>query len=245
MHATSVSSPAARELGSLVADNARVAPILERFGLDYCCNGHQTLADAARERGVPLDDVVRAISAVGEPAPEERDAAEWKDLGELARHIVNHHHKYVREISPTLCAWLDKLVDRHGSRHAELAKVRSVFFAVRDEMAAHMMKEENLLFPYITELAAARKGGSRLPSGPFGTVLHPVRVMEADHEVVGHLVSQLRTLTSDYQPPEDACTTYRLCYDELARFEADLHQHVHLENNVLFPGAIGVEQELT
>jgi regulator of cell morphogenesis and NO signaling len=219
--------------------------VLERFGLDYCCNGHQTLADAAQDRRVPLDDVIRAIAEIADPTPEEREAAEWRDLGALTRHIVDHHHRYVREITPTLHAWLDKLVDRHGSRHAELEQVRRTFLDVADEMAAHMVKEENILFPFIRELAAAKTAGAQLPRGPFGTVLHPVQVMEADHRVVGDLVARLRALTNGYQAPEDGCTTYRLCYGELARFEADLHRHVHLENNVLFPGAIEIEEKLT
>jgi regulator of cell morphogenesis and NO signaling len=244
MTAISLSTLAGRELGTLVSDNARIAPVLERFGLDYCCNGHQTLEEAARERRVPIDEVLQAISAAGEPTAEEREAAEWRDLGALTQHIVDHHHRYVREISPTLQAWLDKLVDRHGSRHAELEQVRLTFLDVVDEMASHMVKEENILFPFIRELAAAKAAGARLPSGPFGTVLHPVRVMEADHQVVGDLVARLRTLTNGYQPPDDGCTTYRLCYAELARFEADLHRHVHLENNVLFPGAVEIEQGL-
>jgi regulator of cell morphogenesis and NO signaling len=245
MTAIPLSSLAGRELGTLVSDNTRIAPVLERFGLDYCCNGHQTLEESARERRVPLDDVLRAIAEAGESTPEEREAAEWRDLRTLTQYIVDHHHRYVREITPTLHAWLDKLVDRHGSRHAELEQVRQTFLDAADEMASHMVKEENILFPFIRELAAANAAGARLPSGPFGTVLHPVRVMEADHRLVGDLVARLRTLTNGYEPPDDACTTYRLCYAELARFEADLHRHVHLENNVLFPGAIELEAGLT
>lgn len=242
---SSHASAGSRELGSLVAENARVATVLERFGLDYCCNGHQTLADATADRGLPIDEVIRALDEVGEPTPEEREAAEWRDLGALAQYIVDRHHRYVREASPAVSAWLDKLVARHGDRHPELAQVREVFFAVSAEMAAHMVKEENILFPFIAELAAAKKGGTALPSGPFGTVLHPIRVMEDDHQLVGELVARLRALTGGYEPPEDGCTTYRLCYAELARFEADLHRHVHLENNVLFPRAIELEQGLT
>jgi regulator of cell morphogenesis and NO signaling len=241
----SLSSPASRELGSLVADNARIAAVLERFGLDYCCNGHQTLADATAERGLPIDEVIDAIAEVGEPTPEEREAGEWRDLGALTQYIVDRHHRYVRETSPAVSAWLDKLVARHGDRHPELAQVREVFFAVSAEMAAHMVKEENILFPFIAELAAAKKSGTALPGGPFGTVLNPIRVMEEDHQLVGELVTRLRALTDGFEPPEDGCTTYRLCYAELARFEADLHRHVHLENNVLFPRAIELEQGLT
>jgi len=244
MPSTPLSSAAETELGVLVAANNRVAPVLERFGLDYCCHGHQTLGDAAHQQGVAVEDVLRAIEAAGAPGAGERDLDTWHDLGELTEHIVNTHHHYVREICPTLRAWLDKLVARHGDRHPELAKIRQVFMAVSDEMAAHMVKEENILFPYVEELAAAKRTGARLPGSPFGTVQNPIRVMEDDHQVVGDLVAQIGQLTGGYQPPADGCTTYQLCFSELKRFEADLHRHVHLENNILFPGAVELEQTL-
>jgi len=244
MNPTLSASAATTELGALVAANSRVAPVLERFGLDYCCHGHQTLGEAAHQQGVAVEDVLRAIETAGAPSAGERDLDTWQDLGALAEHIVNTHHHYVREICPTLRAWLDKLVARHGDRHQELAKIRQTFMAVSDEMAAHMIKEENILFPYVAELAGAKRTGTRLPGSPFGTVVNPIRVMEDDHQVVGGLVEEIRRLTGDYQPPADGCTTYQLCFAELQRFEADLHRHVHLENNILFPGAVELEQTL-
>ena len=244
MSVTPVRPFSARELGELVAENPRVAMILERFGLDYCCHGHQTLAEAAEERGVAANDVVEAIAGAGEPTDAERQQNEFADLAALTRHIVDQHHQYVREATPVVRAWLDRLVTRHGSRHGELAEVRRAFFAVTDEMATHMMKEEHILFPYIDDLAAADRRGARAQGSPFGSVQNPIRVMEDDHQVVGDLVAEIRKLTSDYEPPADGCTTYRLCYAELARFEADLHRHVHLENNVLFPRAIELEAKL-
>jgi regulator of cell morphogenesis and NO signaling len=231
-----------RTLGDLVTDDARAGAVLSRFGLDFCCGGHQTLADAAARCQVPLGPIVDALDALASSAPVE--APERPELDALTRHIVSVHHSYVREITPTLTAWLDKLVRRHGERHPELTALREVFAHLSDELAVHMVKEENVLFPYIDDLARAARGGARLPASPFGTVLNPVRAMEHDHRDAGESLARLRTLTSDFTPPADACATYRLCFAELERFEIDLKTHVHLENHVLFPETVELEQRL-
>lgn len=240
-----VSSPSLlhQTLADIVTADTRTAAVFDRLGLDYCCHGHNTLEDAARERGVTPDDVLKRLEALG-PRGHEHETKEWPSLDELTAYIVAHHHGYVRDSTPTITAWLEKLVSRHGSRHPELADVRAAFAGVASEMATHMMKEENILFPYIDALAAAAQTGWRMPASPFGTILNPIRVMEEDHRHAGDGLARLRELTGDYQPPEDACTTFRACYEELARFAADLHRHVHLENNVLFPRAVALEDEL-
>ena len=190
-----------------------------------------------------MDDVLRALDEIG-PGRHEDAIPDWPALNELTAHIVSRHHAYVRDAMPLITAWLEKLVSRHGAGHPELLEVRTGFAGLADELSAHMMKEENILFPYIDTLAAARRTG-RLPASPFGTVRNPVRMMEHDHETAGEGLARLRHLTQGYQPPEDACTTYRACLQEMERFEADLHRHVHLENNVLFPRAVALEAELT
>jgi regulator of cell morphogenesis and NO signaling len=235
---------AERSLGDIVKHDDRTAAVLERFGLDFCCGGRQTLEKAAAARQVPVAPVVAALEALGSPAATVQSDTEWPELDALTRHIVERHHRYVRETTPTIQAWLAKLAARHGERHPELAQVRETFDALADELAPHMTKEENILFPFIDDLAAARRAGTRLPGSPFGTVLHPVRVMEEDHRAAADLLTRLRTLTAGFTPPDDGCTTYRACYAELERFERDLHWHVHLENNVLFPRAFELEQQL-
>jgi regulator of cell morphogenesis and NO signaling len=236
---------ALRPLGDLVSADARAAAVLERFGLDYCCNGHQTLADATRERGLSPDEVVAALTALGDPTSADLPPAEWQDLDVLTKYIVSHHHRYVQEAIPAITKWLDKLVSVHGSRHPSLADTRRTFAEISDEMTSHMAKEENILFPFINDLATAGRNGGHLPMGPFGTIVNPVRMMESDHQLVGDLAAALRRFTGDYMPPDDACTTFRLCYAELARFEADLHRHIHVENNILFPRAIELEAKLS
>jgi regulator of cell morphogenesis and NO signaling len=231
-----------RSLGDLVTERAQTAIVFERFGLDYCCRGRQTLADAARARGVPATDVLDALGDLPDDADD--DVPVTADLDVLTRHIVDRHHAYIRSTSPVVSAWLDKLVDRHGDWHPELVRVRATFQRLADELFMHMGKEENILFPYIDAMAASKRAGGSVPRGPFGTVANPVRVMEDDHTFAAELAEELRALTHDFTAPDDACRTYRLCYDELARFVLDLHRHVHLENHVVFPRAIALEQAL-
>jgi regulator of cell morphogenesis and NO signaling len=230
-------------LADLVQEDPRITPVLDRFGLDYCCRGYRTLQEASIDHSVPVSEVLEQLEAIG-PRPESSGMpAAWTDLPGLIRHIVTSHHRYVREHQPVLQALLDKLVNRHGAGHPELIEVREVFGALSEEMLQHMTKEENILFPFIETLCATSAGQPR-PVSPFGTILNPIRAMEQEHNEAGDLLARLRRLTGGYQPPADACTSYRLCFDELARFEADLHQHVHLENYVLFPRAIAMEGAL-
>ena len=235
---------AERSLGELVQEDARAAGVFESFGLDFCCNGRRTLRDAAEAQDVPLDALVGALADLGDPAGVDTEPDEWRELDVLVRHIVDCHHAYVRSVSPTIIAWLDRLVERHGGRHPELEAMKQTFEELATELATHMVKEENILFPYIVDLAVARTRGARLPAGPFGTILNPVRVMEADHALAGELSGKLRRLSGGFIAPPDACTTYRVCYAELDTFERDLHRHIHLENNVLFPRAIELERAL-
>jgi regulator of cell morphogenesis and NO signaling len=233
-----------RTLAEIVTDDARAAGVFDRLGLDYCCRGQRTLQEAAIDQSVPLSEVVDALTALG-PRSLSSLEDEWTDLSALTRHIVTRHHAYAREARPLITSWLDKLATRHGDRHPELIEVRRTFLDLADELAHHMRKEENILFPYIDTLAAATGTGDRLPPSPFGTVVNPIRVMEDDHEAAGVLAARLRQLTDTFTPPPDGCTTFRLCYQELARYEADLHRHIHLENNILFPRAIALEDALS
>jgi len=233
-----------RSLGDIVSHDSRAAAVLARFGVDFCCGGHQALAEAAHRHHAPLAEIIGALEALGEPAAEHQAHRRWTELDALTRHIIEQHHRYVRESTPTIQAWLEKLVTRHGDSHPELTRIRDTFGRLGEDLAVHMVKEESVLFSYIDELAAAARAGTRLPSGPFGTILNPVRAMEEDHRKAGELLSELRTLSTAYTPPDDACATYRACYAELARFEADLTTHVHLENHVLFPEAIELEERL-
>lgn len=231
-------------LGDIVNEDLRTASVFESFGLDYCCGGHQTLAEACRRRAVDPVVVLDALGRLGPASEGHQLPDEWRDLDALTRHILSHHHTYVNSSIPSILQTLDKLVRVHGERHPELATLRATFRALGDDLMQHMMKEEQLLFPAIDQLARQRRGDAA-PDGMFATILHPVRVMEDDHQEAGALIERVRVLTGGhYEPPADACTTYRACFAELRRFEEDLHRHIHLENNVLFPRALDLERAL-
>jgi len=165
------------------------------------------------------------------------------DLSALVR-IVATHHRYLRERQPILQGWLATLAERHGANHPEFHQVRAAFETLSVALLRHMDKEENILFPYVEALWHAREHGRPSPANPFGTIVNPIRMMEQEHREAEDLLARLRLLTDGYQPPKDGCTTCRACYAELARFDADLHQHVHLENDVLFPRAMALENEI-
>jgi regulator of cell morphogenesis and NO signaling len=229
-------------VGDIVATDFRTAGIFDRFGIDFCCGGRLSLADACRAATVDPDDVLRALDALAPPAAHDEEPPQWP-ADRLIDHIVSVHHAYVREALPLVGGYLAKLESVHGARHPELARVRAVFADVSSELMQHMMKEEHVLFPYIAELAARGDGCGRTPS-PFGSVENPIRMMEREHREAADGLRTIRDLTANYSAPADGCTTYRVCMAELARFEQDLHRHVHLENNVLFPRAVRLESAL-
>lgn len=230
-------------LADIVSDDPRAASVFDRFGFDYCCHGDKTLRDAALDGNVAISEVIDELVALG-PKPPDHSQTRWQNLPDLIHHVVSNHHHYVREHVPILQRWLERLVLRHGARHPELHEIRSTFETLSAELVQHMAKEENILFPYLHVLWSATEAGGRRPSSPFGTLDNPIRSMESEHQRAGELLARLRSLSDSYKPPLDACTTYRVCFAELARFEADLHRHVHLENHVLFPRAMALEVAL-
>jgi regulator of cell morphogenesis and NO signaling len=184
-----------------------------------------------------LADLARAC---GPDASEAPRYADW-DVTTLVTHIVDHHHSYVREALPVIKAHTEKVARVHGERHPEMLEVDRLFAGVVDEMTSHMFKEERILFPFIVQLDQAAREGGPAPRAPFGTVGNPIRMMEDEHESAGGALARIRELTNAYTSPEDGCTTFRVCLQELAAFERDLHTHVHLENNILFPRALRLE----
>jgi regulator of cell morphogenesis and NO signaling len=231
-------------LADVVAEDARAATVLDRFGLNYCCRGEETLAEAAERRGVPLGEVIGALEALG-PPHASAELPVHADLDVLIAYIVSRHHAYVRNHVPVITAWITTLTTRHGARHPELEEIQRTFQALSADLLAHMAKEEHVLFPFVADLAVAARAGRPLPRGPFGTIFNPIRVMTQDHRAACGLIERLRALSGQYQPPADGCRTYPLCFAELARFDADLGRHIHLEDHVLFPRALDLERALT
>jgi regulator of cell morphogenesis and NO signaling len=216
-------------LADLVSDNPAAAVALERLGLDYCCHGDRSLADACAEAGLDTGAVARELEVV------EGDAGtSWTSLSlpELVAHIVDTHHHYLHAELPALQALADKVLEVHGERHPELADVRRLLVALREDLEPHLLKEERVLFPAILALVEGRR------DFPFGSVENPIRMMTTEHERTGELLAELRRVSGGHIPPDDACASYRSLYQRLATLEADTHLHVHKENHGLFPAAI-------
>ena len=225
----------------IVASDYRTAAVFQRYGLDFCCNGCQTIEHGCMRAGADPAALIRDLDAVmNAPAGAAPRFADWTPSA-LVSFIVGSHHAYVREALPTLLAHTRKIAEVHGARHTELTHIARLFEKVAAEMTDHMEKEERILFPFIVELADASAHGRPAPQPPFGTVENPIRMMEHEHRFVGDALAEIRELTEGYRVPDDACGTYRVCFQELEAFETDLHAHVHLENNILFPKAIALE----
>jgi len=225
-------------VGAIVRDHPALSRLFEQAQVDYCCGGQKTLAEACTKRGIDPQAFLKELEtfAATEPAPEVDLTA--LSLTELVEHIERLHHAYLHTELPRLEAMVTKVAKVHGNKEPRLAQVRDLFLALSAELATHMMKEEQVLFPMIRQLEAS----VTLPQFHCGSVANPIHRMEFEHDEAGTALAQLRQLTDDYTPPEWACNTYRALLDALAYFEQDMHQHVHKENNVLFPQAIVLEQ---
>lgn len=221
----------------IVASDFRAAAVFHKFGIDFCCGGGATLHEACEKQSVSAGQVLDALaSACASPDARTPRFNAW-DVQTLVSYIVSNHHAYVRDALPTIQAHAHKLASVHGPNHPELHEVAGLFDGVAEEMTSHMMKEERILFPYIVALGTAAQQGAAAPPAPFGSVSNPIRTLEHEHESAGAAMARIRDLTGGYVPPGDGCTTYRITMQELAAFETDLHAHVHLENNILFPKA--------
>jgi regulator of cell morphogenesis and NO signaling len=227
-------------VGEIVATDFRAASVFEQFGIDFCCGGRRSLEDACRSVEADPAAVVRALNALPSSAAATEDVTRWT-LTRLIDHIVSTHHAYVRSISPTIGHYLAKLEEVHGARHPELHRVAAAFARLSGDLAQHMVKEEQVLFPYVRDLAGHADRPLGTLRNPFGSVANPIRMMEREHREAADELRIIRELTNGYTAPADGCTTYAVCLAELAQFERDLHRHVHLENNVLFPRAVALE----
>ena len=219
--------------------------LFENLGIDYCCGGKRPLQEACDRANVPVETVMQQLAELDMNGglPEE---PLWTGaaLTDLIQHIVNRHHRYVRDEAPRLKALLQKVVTRHGEAHPELRAIQETFVALSEELFAHMMKEERVLFPFVEQMEMAARSGGPEPVGCFPSVEFPIARMLGEHDDAGALTGRIRELSGAFQPPEGACPSYRGLYHALDEFERDLHHHIHLENNVLFPRAVELERSL-
>ena len=215
--------------------------VFESFGIDYCCGGRKPLDEACAASSLDVDAVIAALeAAAGSPAPSTEDWSR-ESMEALVGHIVATHHAYVKRELPRLAELAQKVVNRHGAVRAELPELKSLLSTLAVELTQHLAKEEAILFPYIVQLERAGSGGNARPDSCFGTVAGPIAMMIQEHDAAGSLLAGIRRLSNNFTTPEGACPTYHAYYDGLREFELDLHQHIHLENNLLFPRAIEAE----
>lgn len=230
---------AVRTVGELAVDVPASIRVFEAWKIDYCCGGKTPLPDACATAGKSVEEfVAQLMRAATGPEGAVRD---WSgaSLTTIASNIVKSYHDYTREELQTLAPLSDKVLGVHGERHPELSEVVSLIAALSTDLLPHMLKEEQVLFPYVTQLEA----GSA-PTPFFGTVKNPVRMMMLEHDKVGELLARLRAVTSDYAAPDNACFSYRELYRRLAEFEALTHEHIHVENNLYFPRAVEMEDQI-
>lgn len=218
--------------------------IFEKLKIDYCCGGNQPLNEACAHAGLDVQEVFGLLSQAG-PANDDYEVIDSQSLplAELANRIVEKHHVFTRNELERLTALLEKVCSVHGTNHPELLKIQLQFQTLRAELEPHMMKEERILFPYIVRLEAAVVENGPAPFAPFGTVGNPIAAMMREHDAAGDILRAIRELSGDFAVPENACFSYRTLYNALGELEADLHQHIHLENNILFPRSLEMEEK--
>jgi regulator of cell morphogenesis and NO signaling len=233
----------ARTVRQLVLEIPEATRIFEKLGIDYCCGGDRSLEEACGASNLSVDEVLDSLELAEQTARAKQKDRNWQaeSLADLVAHINGTHHKYTREEITRLGPLFDKVVSVHGKNHPELQHLRATFCGLAQELTMHMMKEEAVLFPYIVRMEEAVIQREPVLPPPFGTVRNPVAMMMHDHDSAGEALRAMRQASAGYTPPADACASYQTLYKALAGFEKDLHQHIHLENNILFPRAIEME----
>jgi regulator of cell morphogenesis and NO signaling len=231
-------------LAQIVNSNHQAASVFEKYHLDFCCKGKRSLEQACSEQELPVAQVTEELENIF--ANDNKTVIDFDKLNmiQLCEYIIQTHHAYVKNEMPQIYAYLQKVSSKHGERHPELYKIFQIFSAVREEMEGHMKKEELILFPRIKELQKLADNENAQLQLNIGYLQSPITVMEQEHDHAGNLLNDIRIFSDNYTPPQDACTTYRLSFAALKAFELDMHQHVHLENNILFPKAIEIFKDL-
>jgi iron-sulfur cluster repair di-iron protein len=231
-------------VGEVVKMNFKTASLFQASNIDYCCGGRITISEACAGVGIDSNMLITNLDAMLSQTDPDASYINSLNLAELTSYIVKRHHTYVRESIPFIEKSLEKLCQVHGNKHPELFKISELFNNSAGELTKHMQKEEIVLFPYINKLVLAQENGTQ-PSEPrFGTVSNPIGAMMAEHQAEGERFDEISKLSNNYQVPGDACITYKVTFDRLNDYENDLHRHIHIENNILFPRAILLEKDL-
>lgn len=231
-------------VGEIVKLDFRAADVFSSYGIDFCCGGKISVAEACANAKTDESIVISALENLkNQSGSAVHDFDSW-NIGFLADYIQNTHHQYVKKAIPQILPLAQKVADVHGDHHSEVIRINELFQDLAEELLAHLQKEEMILFPYIKKLVADESAGKCTDPGCFGSIGSPISVMEAEHENAGLILKEMYRISDGYSAPEDACNTFRVLYGKLKEFEDDLHRHIHLENNILFPKAIEKEQLL-
>lgn len=221
-------------IGDIVSDNYHAAGVFREYGIDFCCGGGKLLSDVCEKKGVPIDEIADKLkSAPWVNRSSGDNYNEWSpDF--LVDYIVNTHHTFVRQKTDEVVNYAAKVAKVHGERHPENVEIFRKFVSLSNELMQHLNDEESRVFPLIKSVYEKRQNGVAPSESEVTELKGELRQMEKEHEVAGELMAEIRELSNEFNPPQDACTTYRILYQNLAGFEEDLHKHVHLENNILF-----------
>lgn len=231
-------------IGQIVAKDIRKANVFKKFGIDFCCGGKKSLKQACEEANVSVETIEAALKDTDTSGVNKSvDYTKW-DADFLADYIYNQHHKCYYEESPIIADLLKKVYTRHGDRHPELAKLYDLYLQLSTELNGHFMKEERVVFPFIKALVTAQKTGDYSDLQAQPSLKDPIQIMEIDHDAAGDILAQISKLTGNYTPPENSCNSFRLLYSKLQDLQDDLQQHIHLENNILFPKALEIEKAI-
>jgi len=225
---------AEQSLASIVTTHHETVAVLEKYHLDFCCKGKRTLLQACTEKGLTVEDIIQELEASVCTTGKTNMPVAGMDAAQLIGHILLYHHFYVRQSMPAIEEHLMKVAAKHGDRFTYMKNVLELFTQLKREMSQHMQKEEMILFPRIKEVESFSKYAQQ-QAWEQSYIYNPVCVIENEHDEAGFAMEQIRLLTGNYTAPAEACTTFKVVMDELRIFEEDLHQHVHLENNILFP----------
>jgi regulator of cell morphogenesis and NO signaling len=230
-----------KTVADAVTENIKTAHVFKKHGIDFCCGGGISIEKACEKNNVDFNELTNELNSVENAVSYLNDYNSW-ELDFLIDFIVNTHHKYVEENISLLKQYAAKVAKVHGHHYAELLEIEQLIYAVSDELTVHMKKEELILFPFVKKLVRAHRDEVLLEMPHFGTVDNPIKMMEEEHDDAGAAFKRISELTNKYKTPEAACNTFKALYAKLEEFEDDLHQHVHIENNILFPKAKHLER---
>ena len=230
-------------VAEIVTYNIKTADIFKKNGIDFCCGGNILTQEICKKKNIDYNQLKEDILNLNEKGNASHDFDSW-DLDFMVEFIINTHHKYVSSANELIIQYSDKVARVHGESSPQVIRINQLFHTLVNELTSHMHKEEVILFPFIKQISEAKKNGTQLAPGHFGSIQNPINMMEAEHDGAGDIIKEIKELTNNFKPPADACNTFKALYSKLEEYQNDLFQHIHLENNILFPKAIQLELEL-